>query len=78
MTIKISYSNGKQLKIYKEKKKKKKRWGGCNLPVTIRILYNNGIWRVWVNGEIHSKVGNTVIPKFKEMLNKCQLVNQKN
>ena len=58
--------------------KRKKRWGGCNLPVTIRIPYNNDIWRVWANGETHSKVGNRVTLAFKEMLNKCLLVNKKN
>ena len=80
MTIKISHNNRKQLKIYKEKEKKKKkekvrRWEGCSLLVTIRIPYNNGIWRICANGETNSKVGNKVTPKFKEMLNKCQLVN---
>ena len=54
-----------------------RRWGGCNLPVIIRISYNNGIWRVWTNGETHSKVRNRVTPEFKEMLNKYQLVNKK-
>ena len=78
MTIRIPYNNGKKLKIYKEKKKKVRRWGDCNLLVTIRILYNNSIWRVWANGETYSKVGNRVTPEFKEMLNKCQLVNKTN
>ena len=71
MTIGTPYNNRKQLKIYKEKK----GWGDCNLPVTIKIPYNNGIWRIWVNGGIHSN-GNRVTPEFKEMFNKCQLVNK--
>ena len=56
---------------------KKKRWGGCNLSMTIRIPFNSSIWRVWVNGETHNRVGDRVTSEFKKRLNKCQSINQK-
>ena len=52
-------------------------WGGCNLSVTIKIPYNSSIWRVWVNGETHDRIGDRVKLEFKQMLNKCQLVSLK-
>ena len=67
-----------QLEIYYKKKKKNERWGGWNLLVTIKLPYNSSIWEVWVNGEKHDRVRDRVEPKFKEMLNKYQLINQKN
>ena len=42
--------------------------GGGNLLVTIRIPYNNGIWRVWVNEETHDKIGNKVTLEFKNIV----------
>ena len=51
--------------------------GGCNVLLTVRIPYNSSIWRVWVNGETHNRIGDKVIPEFKEMLNKYQSVNLK-
>ena len=45
--------------------------------MTIRISYNNSVWRVWVNGETHNRVGDRVISEFKKRLNKCQSINQK-
>ena len=42
----------------------------------VQIPYNSSIWRVWVNGETHGRVGDRVTPKSKEMLNKYQSVNQ--
>ena len=39
--------------------------GGGNLLVTIRIPYNNGIWRVWVNEET---LGNKVTLEFKNIV----------
>ena len=44
---------------------------------TIRIPYNSGIWRVWVNEETYDRIGDRVTLEFKEMLNKCQPVNLK-
>ena len=44
--------------------------------MTVIIPYNRGIWRVWVNDETHNRVGDKVTSEFKEMLNKCQLINQ--
>ena len=37
-----------------------RRWGGCNLLVTIRIPYNSDISRVWINGETHDRFGDKV------------------
>ena len=51
--------------------------GGCNLMVTIKIPYNSGIWRVWVNGEAHDRIRDRVTLEFKKVLNKCQPVNLK-
>ena len=45
--------------------------------MTVQIPYNSSIWRVWVNGETHARVGDRVTPKSKEMLSKYQPVNQK-
>ena len=50
---------------------------GGNLLVTIRIPYNSGIWRVWVNGEAHDRIRDRVTLVFKKVLNKCQPVNLK-
>ena len=46
--------------------------------MTFRIPYNGGIWRVWVNGVTHGKVGDRVTPESKEMINKYQPLNIKN
>ena len=51
--------------------------GKENLLMTIRISYNSGIWRAWVNGETNNRVGDRVVSEFMERLNKCQLVNKK-
>jgi len=45
--------------------------------VTLRIPYNSGISKVWVNGETHDRFGDKVTPKFKKRLNKWQSVKQK-
>ena len=45
--------------------------------MTIRISYNSGISRVWVNEETHDRYGDTITPKFKKRLNKWQSVKQK-
>ena len=50
---------------------------GDKVTVTIRIPYNSGISRVWVNGETHDRYGDKVTPKFKKRLNKWQSVKQK-
>ena len=41
---------------------------GGNLLVTIRIPYNSGIRRVWVNEETHDKIGNKVTLEFKNIV----------
>ena len=46
--------------------------------MTLRILYNSDISRVWVNGETHDRFRDKVTPKFKKRLNKWQLVIKKN
>ena len=45
--------------------------------MTLRIPYNSGISKVWVNGETHNRFGDKVTPKFKKRLNKWQSVKQK-
>ena len=45
--------------------------------MTIRIPYNSGISRVWVNGETHNSFGDKVTLEFKKRLNKSQSVKQK-
>ena len=45
--------------------------------MTVRIPYNGGIWRVWVNRETHGRVGDRVTLESKEMINICQPVNLK-
>ena len=45
--------------------------------VTIRIPYNSGISRVWINGETHDRFRDKVTPEFKKRLNKWQLVKIK-
>ena len=44
----------------------------------VRIPYNGDIWRVWVNGETHGRIGDRVTPESMEMINKCQPINLKN
>ena len=43
---------------------------GDKVSVTIRIPYNSGISRVWVNGETPDRFGDKVTPKFKKRINK--------
>ena len=45
--------------------------------MTLRIPYNSGVLRVWVNGETHGRFGDKVTSKFMKGLNKWQLVKQK-
>ena len=47
------------------------------VSMTIRISYDSGISRVWVNGETHDRFGDKVTPEFKKRLNKWQLVKIK-
>ena len=44
--------------------------------MTIRIPYNSGISRVWINGETHDRFGNKVTLEFKKRLNKKQAIKQ--
>ena len=44
--------------------------------MTVKIPYNSGIWRVWINGETHGRVGDRVTPESKKMFNKYQPINQ--
>ena len=45
--------------------------------MTLRIPYNSGVSRVWVNGETRDKFGDKVIFIFMKGLNKWQSVKQK-
>ena len=59
-----------QLEIYKEKKWEVRKWRDCNLSMNIKIPYNSGILRVWVNGETHGRVKDRVTHESKELLKK--------
>ena len=45
--------------------------------MTIRIPYNSGISRVWVNRETPDRIGDKVTLEFKKKIHKQQSVKQK-